>query len=79
MIFRRMEKWSVEVGDRTLMTEVCRDTMQYAQALFIVSSVYLPNSFATPTRMADLRHDASKIFGRHQATIGTLLCSSNYS
>ncbi|KAK5083048.1 DEAD-box type RNA helicase [Lithohypha guttulata] len=33
-IFRRMEKWSVDVGDRPLMTEVCRNTMQFAQALF---------------------------------------------
>lgn len=33
-IFRRMEKWSIEVSDKPLMTEVCRNTMQYAQELF---------------------------------------------
>ena len=33
-IFKRMEKWSTEVGDKPLMTEVCRNTMQYAQDLF---------------------------------------------
>jgi len=33
-IFRRMERWSVDVSDKPLMTEVCRNTMQYAQELF---------------------------------------------
>ena len=33
-IFRRMEKWSIDVSDKPLMTEVCRNTMQYAQELF---------------------------------------------
>ncbi|KAK4937487.1 DEAD-box type RNA helicase, partial [Elasticomyces elasticus] len=34
IIFRRMEKWSIEQHNKVLMTEVCRDTMQYAQQLF---------------------------------------------
>lgn len=33
-IFRRMEKWSTEISDKPLMTEVCRNTMQLAQELF---------------------------------------------
>lgn len=33
-IFEKMETWSQEVHDKPLMTEVCRDTMQYAEALF---------------------------------------------
>ncbi|KPI36972.1 Helicase SEN1 [Cyphellophora attinorum] len=33
-IFQKMEDWSNEVHDKPLMTEVCRDTMQMAQALF---------------------------------------------
>lgn len=33
-IFEKMEAWSIEVHDKPLMTEVCRNTMQYAQALF---------------------------------------------
>ncbi|ETN40744.1 uncharacterized protein HMPREF1541_05024 [Cyphellophora europaea CBS 101466] len=33
-IFQHMESWSIELHDKPLMTEVCRDTMQYAQDLF---------------------------------------------
>lgn len=39
-IFRKMEKWSTEVGDKQLMTEVCRNTMQYAEELFGHYSVF---------------------------------------
>ena len=34
LVFRQMEKWSLEVHDKALMTEVCRDAMQYAEELF---------------------------------------------
>ena len=34
VVFRQMEKWSLEVHDKALMTEVCRDAMQYAKELF---------------------------------------------
>lgn len=33
-IFQKMERWSIEMSDKPLMTEVCRNTMQYAQQLF---------------------------------------------
>lgn len=39
-IFRKMEKWSIDVGDKALMTEVCRNTMQYAKELFDQYSVF---------------------------------------
>ena len=34
VVFRQMEKWSLEVHDKVLMSEVCRDAMQYAEELF---------------------------------------------
>jgi senataxin len=33
-IFEKMESWSYDVHNKELMTEVCRDTMQFAGALF---------------------------------------------
>lgn len=33
-IFQKMERWSTEISNKPLMTEVCRNTMQYAQQLF---------------------------------------------
>jgi senataxin len=33
-VFRQTEKWSFQVHDKRLMSEVCRDAMQYAEALF---------------------------------------------
>ncbi|KIV91603.1 hypothetical protein PV10_06121 [Exophiala mesophila] len=34
VVFSQTEKWSIEVRGRDIMIEVCRDAMQYAQALF---------------------------------------------
>lgn len=34
VVFQKMERWSIEISDKPLMTEVCRNTMQYAQQLF---------------------------------------------
>lgn len=34
VVFSQTEKWSLEVRGRDIMIEVCRDAMQYAQALF---------------------------------------------
>ena len=33
-VFKQTEKWSFQVHDKRLMSDVCRDVMQYAEALF---------------------------------------------
>jgi senataxin len=33
-VFKQTEKWSFQVHDKRLMSDVCRDAMQYAEALF---------------------------------------------
>ena len=33
-VFKQTEKWSYQVHDKRLMSDVCRDAMQYAEALF---------------------------------------------
>ena len=56
VVFRQMEKWSLEVHDKALMTEVCRDAMQYAEELFeqydLFTSVL---ESARPGKAADIR------------------------
>ena len=34
VVFRQTEQWSNELHDKPMMTEICRDTMQYADTLF---------------------------------------------
>ena len=33
-VFSKMEQWSMEIHDKAMMTDVCRDAMQYADELF---------------------------------------------
>lgn len=40
-VFRQTEKWSLEVHDKRLMSDVCRDAMQYAEALFEQYDVFI--------------------------------------
>ncbi|RMD43520.1 hypothetical protein DV735_g1626, partial [Chaetothyriales sp. CBS 134920] len=40
VIFRKTEAWATEVHDKALMTELCRDTMQFARQLFLNYDVF---------------------------------------
>jgi senataxin len=65
-VFRQTEKWSLEVHDKPRMTEVCRNAMQYAEALFEEYDLF---ASALIKAKPDLAKDVPK----------TLLDSSNSS
>lgn len=54
-VFRQTEAWSLEVHDKPLMTEVCRDAMQYAEALFEQYDLFASVLISTkPDRVNDI-------------------------
>ena len=52
-VFKQTEKWSFQVHDKRLMSDVCRDAMQYAEALFEQYDVFANALIATKPTHAD--------------------------
>ena len=52
-VFRQTEKWSFQVHDKRLMSDVCRDAMQYAEALFEQYDVFANALIAAKPTHAD--------------------------
>ena len=53
VVFRNTERWSLEVHNKPLMTEVCRDAMQYAEILFEQYDVFASALISTKPDRAD--------------------------
>ncbi|RMZ83774.1 hypothetical protein DV738_g1063, partial [Chaetothyriales sp. CBS 135597] len=80
VIFRKTEAWAVEVHDKALMTEVCRDTMQFARQLFLNYDVFgnilvasrPERAKAIPKLLLEGRADESDNLGSPVKTLGVM-------
>ncbi|RMZ90036.1 hypothetical protein DV736_g2740, partial [Chaetothyriales sp. CBS 134916] len=80
VIFRKTEAWAMEVHDKILMTEVCRDTMQFARQLFrnydvfgnILVASRPERAKATPKLLLEGRADESDNLGSPVKTLGVM-------